>query len=71
MPDDEAGRWIDTAMSKDPVCGMSVESNSPLNSTHSGQTYVFCSAACKSKFDNDPGRYAPAPEAQASRGGKS
>lgn len=45
-------------MSKDPVCDMSVDSNSPLSSTHAGQTYVFCSATCKTKFDQEPDRYA-------------
>ncbi len=45
-------------MSKDPVCGMSVDSDSPLSSTHAGQTYVFCSAGCKTKFDQEPDRYA-------------
>ena len=45
-------------MSKDPVCGMAVDDKAPLRSTHAGQTYVFCSPACKTKFDKEPGRYA-------------
>lgn len=45
-------------MSKDPVCGMAVDDKAALRSTHAGQTYVFCSPACKTKFDKEPGRYA-------------
>jgi len=45
-------------MSKDPVCGMSVDDKSPLRSTHAGQTHVFCSATCKARFDKEPARYA-------------
>jgi Cu+-exporting ATPase len=45
-------------MTKDPVCGMTVDDASPYKSTHAGRTYVFCSPACKAKFDKEPGRYA-------------
>lgn len=46
-------------MTKDPVCGMTVDDKSPHRSTHAGQTWLFCSAGCKTKFDAEPGRYAP------------
>ncbi|MEO8197657.1 MAG: YHS domain-containing protein [Thermoanaerobaculia bacterium] len=45
-------------MTKDPVCGMTVDDKSPLRSTHAGQTYLFCSPGCKTKFDQEPERYA-------------
>jgi YHS domain-containing protein len=43
---------------QDPVCGMSVD---PATATeqveHTGSTYYFCSAGCRSKFEKDPARY--------------
>lgn len=45
-------------MVKDPVCGMDVDENAPLKSTHEGKNYAFCSASCKAKFDKEPRRYA-------------
>ena len=43
----------------DPVCGMQVDERTAAGqSQHEGQTYYFCSAGCKSKFDADPERYA-------------
>ena len=46
----------------DPVCGMSVKSDSPHQATHEGHDYRFCSAGCRSKFVADPARYlAPKP----------
>lgn len=57
-------------MSKDPVCGMTVDDEAPLQSTHAGQTHVFCSPGCKAKFDKEPGRYAaPAAGGEARREG--
>jgi Cu+-exporting ATPase len=41
----------------DPVCGMSVATNSPHQVLHEGQAYHFCSAGCRSKFIADPVRY--------------
>jgi len=45
-------------MARDPVCGMSVDESSPHRSTYADNTYVFCSASCKAKFDGAPERYA-------------
>ncbi|MEO8504414.1 MAG: YHS domain-containing protein [Acidobacteriota bacterium] len=47
-------------MSKDPVCGMTVDDKAPYSSIHAGQTFRFCSAGCKAKFDQEPARYATA-----------
>ena len=45
-------------MAKDPVCGMQVnEQQAAGKSEHQGETYYFCSASCKQRFDQDPQRY--------------
>jgi P-type Cu+ transporter len=45
-------------MAKDPVCQMDVEpKHAAAQSQYQGQTYYFCAAGCKAKFDADPGRY--------------
>jgi YHS domain-containing protein len=49
-------RWM---MARDPVCGMSVEeSKAAATSVYEGRTYHFCSAACKTRFDKEPSKYA-------------
>jgi len=46
-------------MAKDPVCGMRVDEKTAAGkSEHDGKTYYFCSAHCKSVFDQNPGAYA-------------
>lgn len=46
-------------MSKDPVCGMEVdERQAKATVEHKGQTFHFCSADCKQKFEQNPERYA-------------
>lgn len=46
-------------MMKDPVCGMQVdEKKAAATSMHGGQRYAFCSQDCKTKFDQNPDRYA-------------
>jgi P-type Cu+ transporter len=46
-------------IAKDPVCGMNVDtSKEHPTSQHQGETYHFCSAACKSKFDESPALHA-------------
>jgi Cu+-exporting ATPase len=59
---------------RDPVCGMSVTTESKNSYRHRGETYYFCSAGCAGKFRADPGRYlktganadqAPRPEGAA------
>jgi cation transport ATPase len=46
------------ALVKDPVCGMDVD---PVSSKHraefDGQSFHFCSGACKARFEADPARY--------------
>ena len=57
---------------KDPVCGMNVDpAESKHRTEHDGQSFHFCCAGCKARFEIDPERYlakvvakdvAPAPE---------
>lgn len=44
---------------RDPVCGMYVDTTTASHrSTFEGDTYYFCSAACKRTFDANPAHYA-------------
>ncbi|MBN8756247.1 MULTISPECIES: heavy metal translocating P-type ATPase [Variovorax] len=43
---------------KDPVCGMTVTTQSKHVLQHEGGSVYFCSAGCKSKFEADPTKYA-------------
>jgi Cu+-exporting ATPase len=46
-------------MEKDVVCGMQVDPKQAAGqSEYQGQTYYFCSAGCKKKFDANPAQYA-------------
>jgi len=52
-------------MTRDPVCGMTVDpERAPAKSDHAGTTYYFCCARCGEKFRADPEKYlnAKAPE---------
>ncbi len=53
----------ETAMAKDPVCGMDVDEKRPPGgkSTYKGKTYFFCAPGCKHSFDKDPEKYLAAP----------
>jgi Cu+-exporting ATPase len=57
-------------MAKDPVCGMTVDEKASLRSMYEGKNYVFCSAACKAKFDKNPGQYVPTAGGAAQRQGR-
>ena len=50
---------IDLAeMAKDPVCGMNVDpAESKHRTEHDGQSFHFCCAGCKARFEIDPERY--------------
>nr|WP_315204483.1 heavy metal translocating P-type ATPase [uncultured Albidiferax sp.] len=48
---------------KDPVCGMTVTEKSAHAHIHSGHSYYFCSAGCKTKFAANPQKYLAPPEA--------
>ncbi len=43
---------------KDPVCGMTVDPATAKHQTvYQGETYYFCGAGCREKFEADPQRY--------------
>ena len=45
---------------KDPVCGMDVDTTTAKHQTeYDGQTFYFCCAGCKSKFEKSPESYLP------------
>ena len=45
-------------MTRDPVCGMTIEEKSAAGTaSYEGRTYHFCSAGCKSKFEKEPKKY--------------
>lgn len=45
-------------MFKDPVCNMMVDEKKVKDiSENNGKKIYFCSTACKSEFDKDPGEY--------------
>ena len=53
---------MNATAAKDPVCGMMfVPENAAGTSEHEGTEYFFCSAGCKRKFDDAPGRYLDSP----------
>jgi YHS domain-containing protein len=48
----------DWALLTDPVCGRTVEADSPHRVIHGGALFAFCSAACRAQFVELPSRYA-------------
>ena len=59
-PQDErytsARRPTTTAVTRDPVCGMTVDMEKTAHSiVHDGREFGFCSAGCKTKFDRRAG----------------
>jgi Cu+-exporting ATPase len=46
------------AQTKDPVCGMMVDTQTAAaRAEYNGQTYYFCSAGCKTAFEKEPEKY--------------
>lgn len=39
---------------KDPVCGMTVDETTPLQTERGGKIFYFCSAECQQKFVDAP-----------------
>lgn len=45
-------------MGLDPVCKMEVNpASAEAQSDYGGQSFYFCSEACKERFDRDPAQY--------------
>ena len=54
---------------KDPVCGMDVEpATAAARTEHAGQTYYFCGAKCKEKFDLKPEQFVGKPAGTSKAG---
>ncbi len=50
----------------DPVCGMAVDpAKTAHHAMHGGQTFHFCGAGCRARFEADPARYLSPPEPRA------
>ncbi len=46
------------AMTMDPVCGMSVDTETAQwTAEHDGKTYYFCAKGCMLEFKDDPEKY--------------
>jgi YHS domain-containing protein len=41
----------------DPVCGMTVKTDSSTSSVFGGRSYYFCSTDCRDKFEASPAQY--------------
>ena len=48
---------------KDPVCGMTIDSENAVYSTLMGSMYYFCSQDCRDVFEANPSRYVSRAEA--------
>ena len=42
------------SVTKDPICGMTVEEATALNAEREGKTYYFCSDHCRQQFLSTP-----------------
>lgn len=49
----------EAAMETDVVCGMHVDPNSPVRTTHAGRTFRFCSEGCRARFLRSPDAFSP------------
>jgi YHS domain-containing protein len=56
--DDAHLQWTPPETDVDPVCGMSVRTDSSKSSVYHGTVYYFCSAEHRDAFEADPERYA-------------
>ena len=64
-----AGRILEGASHRDPVCGMAVETGEQTT-TLDGLTLQFCSSQCRATFDRAPERYLGVAGAKPTRAGK-
>jgi Cu+-exporting ATPase len=47
-----------TALVKDPVCGMEIAPDkAAVKRTYEGKDVYFCSKGCATAFDSNPGKY--------------
>lgn len=61
---DELELETDDQIEQDPVCGAAVSLDEAaahsLAFEYEGRDYLFCSAACRARFEHEPRRYASA-----------
>jgi cation transport ATPase len=50
---------------RDPVCGMPVTNEASHRAVHGGREVLFCSAACKAKYEADPAKYVRSSESSS------
>lgn len=43
-----------TAVTKDPICGMTVDKATAVHAERDGKTYYFCCDSCRQKFLSNP-----------------
>jgi Cu+-exporting ATPase len=43
-----------TSVTKDPMCGMTVDPATALRAERDGKTFYFCSEGCRAKFLSTP-----------------
>ena len=48
------------SVTKDPICGMTVDEATALNAERDGKTFFFCSDPCRKKFLSTPAGAKPA-----------
>ena len=41
----------------DLVCGMEIDKDKAVTTSHKAKTYYFCSEECKNKFEEEPEKY--------------
>jgi len=42
------------SITKDPICGMTVDTSTALHSERDGETFYFCGEQCQQKFLSTP-----------------
>jgi len=52
--------WTPPEKAVDPVCGMSIATQTAKSTVHAGHVFYFCSTECRTKFESDPASYAKA-----------
>lgn len=55
-----------TSTLKDPVCGMTVNQDSPYHHQHNGKDFYFCSKHCEDKFSANPLVFLGTPDTKVS-----
>ncbi len=50
-------RWIPPKTDVDPVCGMTVQTDTAKSAVHDGTVYYFCSGSCRERFEAAPERF--------------